>query len=199
MSFVFQQCRVCVSTAVLSLQHICTTLTGLGHMMQAREFAALSQVQQRLNVDHPLLNKVRSCSDQPEQAAEFFSMMLSPWEDRETAKTAQTVAYLGALQEEMIEQRKKAPIKTSMSILLTVPRPPPPAASASCHEPVCMSSHAVITCCHHKLSSHAVITCCRHMLSSHAIITCCHHMLSSHAVITCGRHMLSSTRIFAKV
>ena len=88
--------------------------------MQVNEVATASKSQRCLPVDHPLLNKVRSCSTQPEQAAEFFAMLLWPWETRHTAKTAQTAPYIRALHDQLVQHRREAHLKTSMPILLIV-------------------------------------------------------------------------------
>ena len=46
--------------------------------LQCGDFQDLSGVLGRSNVKHPLLDKVRRCSAEPEEAAKFFGMVLFP-------------------------------------------------------------------------------------------------------------------------
>ena len=61
---------------------------------------------------HPLLDKVRRCSAEPEKAAEFFGALLRPWDDRYSAREAQRVAYLHILRQDLIKYRKLNPFTT---------------------------------------------------------------------------------------
>lgn len=72
--------------------------------MQAEEFYALVDVDLQFNAKHPLLDKVRRCSAEPEVAAAFFAGLLWPGEERQGALSAQQKPYLKGL---WLDMRKR--------------------------------------------------------------------------------------------
>lgn len=76
-------------------------------MLQAEEFVPLVKKQKIYNVQHPLLDKVRACSAEPEIAAAFFGMLLWPGENRVSALRAQQTPYLKDVWEIMREAMKE--------------------------------------------------------------------------------------------
>ena len=64
------------------------------------------------NMKHPLLDKVRRCSAEPEKAAEFIGALLWPGDDRFSAREAQGLTYLHVLRQDLIKYRKLNPFTT---------------------------------------------------------------------------------------
>ena len=79
--------------------------------MQCEDFQALSKVLGRSNVKHPLLDKVRRCSAEPEAAAQFFGMVLFPGVGRASAFVAQRTPYFRSLRQELTEHYERNPPK----------------------------------------------------------------------------------------
>lgn len=81
--------------------------------MQSEEYRALSHAEQVWNVHHPVLDRVRRCSAEPEKAAELFGMLLDPGLERSTALQALNILYLKGLTLELQEHYKQNPLKPS--------------------------------------------------------------------------------------
>ena len=87
----------------------CTFLIGSG--MQATELTALIKAEGMSNVKHPILDRVRQCSNEPELAADFFLTILWPGLKRPSASKAQQLAYLRSLKLQLKEHYKHNPLK----------------------------------------------------------------------------------------
>ena len=81
----------------------------LAVVMQCEDFQALPKEAGRANVKHPLLDKVRRCSAQPEEAAEFFALVLFPGVGRLSAYQAQHTHYLKGLRQKLTEHYERNP------------------------------------------------------------------------------------------
>ena len=79
--------------------------------MQSKEYRALSHAEKVWNVHHPVLDRVRRCSAEPEKAAELFGMLLDPGLERSTALQALNTLYLKGLTLELQEHYKQNPLK----------------------------------------------------------------------------------------
>ena len=83
-----------------------------GCHMQGLEFTALSKAKGVWNVKHPVLDKVRRCSAEPEEAAKFFAMVLFPGIKRPSAFVAQRMPYLKKLRQELTDYNNSNPHQT---------------------------------------------------------------------------------------
>ena len=104
--------QLCVFGETLALQAL-----NYGCYMQAFEFIALSKAEGVWNVKHPLLDKVRRCSAEPEEAAKFFAIVLFPGAERASAFVAQRMPYLKKLRRELTDYNNCNPFKTCESTL----------------------------------------------------------------------------------
>lgn len=79
--------------------------------MQGTEFTALFHSEGKWNLQHPVLDRVRRCSAEPEKAAELFGRLLDPGLHRTTAHQALNTPYLKGLNLELQEHYKPHPLK----------------------------------------------------------------------------------------
>lgn len=78
---------------------------------------ALSKAEGVWNVKHPLLDNVRRCSAEPEEAAKFFAIVLFPGAERASAFAAPRMPYLKKLRRELTDYNNCNPHKTRESTL----------------------------------------------------------------------------------
>lgn len=88
--------------------------------MQSIEFSALAQAENSWNVKHPVLDRVRRCSAEPEKAAAFFAILLFPGLKRPSAAIAQRSTYLKSLNLQLQEHYKHHPLKPCKPITALV-------------------------------------------------------------------------------
>ena len=90
--------------------------------MQAEEFTAMTRTDPTYKVKHPLLDKVRRCSTDPDRAAAFFGALLWPYDNRVSAHEAQRFSYLSSLKEDLVKYRKSNPVPTcKLTLLIAFP------------------------------------------------------------------------------
>ena len=107
-----EQCTTCRNAELYSCV-ICLhrDVTAATHDVQIDYLNASDE--EVYNVKHPLLDKVRRCSAEPEKAAEFFGALLWPGDDRFSAREAQgRLTYLHVLRQDLIKYRKLNPFTT---------------------------------------------------------------------------------------
>lgn len=89
----------------------CSYTFLIGSGMQAKDLTALVKAEGVWNVKHPILDRVRQCSAEPELAAKFFGMILWPGLKRASAFKLQQSAYLRSLKLQLKEHYKHNPLK----------------------------------------------------------------------------------------
>ena len=113
MFFWSDECVLACATMQLSACNLCARNV-------VQEDAVIAAMDADEPVKHPLLDKVRDCSANPDAAADFFLQILHPYPSRCMSANAFDHPYVAETCAEMEAYCKDAPVTTPMPYILSV-------------------------------------------------------------------------------